>query len=290
MNEVLVAGIDFSGAKQVPNDTWIASGSIGSLGLEVMDIRKIGSHLVAGVFCKPDISYTAVGIDVPFSLPVEFLAFLAEKSDKTEYQSWQEVAEQLVFMSFEQFLELVVEFKKEPKRVTDKAISRAAQSPLHRGNPSMVQMTYQGIRMLASLDPKTCAVLPFQDRQPNTCAVIEVYPRETLTALGLPDTGYKSKEKKDKDSVHAMRKSIVENLVQIRERKGISHKDCPRLSIGAAARNQAIESDHALDALIACYTTAMWHMAPHHFQEPLSLDQIEVLVEGWIYSPQVLNG
>jgi hypothetical protein len=289
MTEVLVAGIDFSGAKTVPNDTWMASGTLGNLGLEVMEIRKVGSHKIAAEFSKPDTSYSAVGIDVPFSLPVEFLEFMAEKTQQEPFQSWQEVAEQLVFMDFERFQELVIEFKREPKRITDKAISRAAQSPLHRGNPSMIQMTFQGIRMLATLDPKICAVLPFQDRVKNGCAVIEVYPRETLTALGLPDTGYKSKDKKDKDSAHAMRRTIVENLVQIRERKGISHKDCPRLTVGPAARSAAMDSDHALDALIACYTTAMWHTAPRYFVEPLSLDQIEVLVEGWIYSPKVLT-
>jgi|688.fasta_scaffold176239_2 hypothetical protein len=289
MTGVLIAGIDFSGAKTVPNDTWIAAGSLTTMGLEVDEIRKVGSHKVAAEFCKPDICYSAVGIDVPFSLPSEFLIFMSEKLGKPEFQSWQEVAEQLVFMSFEQFLELVVEFKKEPKRVCDRAISKAAQSPLHRGNPSMVQMTYQGIRMLATLDPKLCAVLPFQDRVKNGTAILEVYPRQTLTSLGLPDSGYKSKDKKDKDAAHAVRRTIVENLVQIRERKGISHKDCPRLSVGPAARSAAMDSDHALDALVACYTIAMWHTAKHLFQEPLELDQVEVLTEGWIYSPRVLN-
>lgn len=288
--EVFVAGVDFSGAKTVPNDTWIASGTLSSSsGLLVDEIRKVGSHKLASEFCKPDFCYSAVGIDVPFSLPTEFLAFMSEKEGTPEIQSWQQVAEQLVFMSFERFLELVVEFKKEPKRVTDKAISKAAQSPLHRGNPSMVQMTYQGIRLLATLDPKVCAVMPFQDRVKNGTAVLEVYPRQTLTALGLPDTGYKSKDKKDKDAAHQVRRTIVENLIQIRERKGVSHKDCPKLSVGPAARSAAMDSDHALDALVACYTTAMWQMASHLFQEPLSLDQVEVLVEGWIYSPKVLN-
>lgn len=287
MSEVLVAGIDFSGAKQVPNDTWIASGRIGNLGLEIIEIRKVGSHLIAQEFTKPDSPYKAVGIDVPFSLPVEFLQFLAEKSGKPEYQSWQDVAEQLVFMSFDQFLELVVEFKKEPKRIADKAISRAAQSPLHRGNPSMVQMTYQGIRLLATLNPDKCAVLPFQDVRPGACSIIEVYPRETLGALGLPDTGYKSKEKKDQDKVVAAR--IVENLIEIRD-KGISHKDCPRVSISPALKHMAIESDHALDAVIACYTTAMWIMVPGLFQDPLALNEIDVFLEGWIYSPAVLSG
>ncbi|MFN8550672.1 MAG: hypothetical protein U0103_04210 [Candidatus Obscuribacterales bacterium] len=51
------------------------------------------------------------------------------------------------------------------------------------------------IRLLATLDPKRCAVLPFQDRVKNGTAILEVYPRQTLTSLGLPDSGYKSKDK-----------------------------------------------------------------------------------------------
>lgn len=193
MSDQLVAGIDFSGAKQVPNDTWIAKGQIGSLGLEVTEIKKIGSHKVAQELSAPGSDFTAVGMDAPFSLPSEFLSFLSEKLGKSEYQSWQQVAEELVFMSFDQFLELVEEFKKEPRRVADKSVACAAQSPLHRGNPSMVQMTYQAIRLLATLPPERFAVLPFQDVHSSRCSLLEVYPRATLAALGLPDSGYKSK-------------------------------------------------------------------------------------------------
>ncbi|MFN8550671.1 MAG: hypothetical protein U0103_04205 [Candidatus Obscuribacterales bacterium] len=69
MSGVLVAGIDFSGAKTVPNDTWIAAGSLTNMGLEVDEIAKVGSHKVAAELTKPDICYSAVGIDVPFSCP-----------------------------------------------------------------------------------------------------------------------------------------------------------------------------------------------------------------------------
>src|SRR5271163_3081091 len=132
MSDQLLAGIDFSGAKQVPNDTWIASGTLGNLGLEVHEIRKVGVHMLSQELTPAKSPYNVVGIDVPFSLPAEFLLFMSQKLEKSEYQSWQEVAEELVFMSFEKFLELAVEFKKEPKRICDGEVSRTAQSPLHR--------------------------------------------------------------------------------------------------------------------------------------------------------------
>src|SRR5450755_2043207 len=105
MSDQLIAGIDFSCAKQVPNDTWIASGTLGNLGLEIHEIQKIGVHMVSQELAKAKTPYNVVGIDVPFSLPAEFLLFMSEKLGKGEYQSWQEVAEELVFMSFERFLE-----------------------------------------------------------------------------------------------------------------------------------------------------------------------------------------
>jgi hypothetical protein len=199
------------------------------------------------------------------------------------------VAEELVFMSFDRFLELAVEFKKEPKRICDTAVSRPAQSPLHRGNPSMIQMTYQAIKLLAMLDPQKFRVLPFHEPDFFKCSVIEVYPRSVLFTLGLPDTGYKSKEKKEQEKAQLLRRTILDGLLQLREKKGASHKDCPRLSMSAPARKAAIESDHALDALVACYAVAMWKEMPASFQDPLALDNIEVLLEGWIYSPQPLG-
>jgi hypothetical protein len=288
MGGQLIAGLDFSGAKQVPNDTWIASGELGNLGLQVHEIRKIGAHMVSQELSKAETPFNAAGIDVPFSLPTEFLAFMSEKCGKGEYQSWQEVAEELVFMDFERFQELAIEFKKEPKRICDKAVSRTAQSPLHRGNPSMIQMTYQAIKLLAMLNPEKFAVLPFHEQNFFKCSVLEVYPRDVLFALGLPDTGYKSKEKKDQENAQLMRRKILDSLIELREKKGASHKDCPRLTMSAPARKAAIESDHALDALVACYAIAMWKEVPALFQDPLSLDNIEVLLEGWIYSPQPL--
>lgn len=189
----LIAGADFSGAKTIPNETWLAVGSLDHLGLEITSLAKCGSHRLA-LELNSVKQLKAVGLDFPFSLPAPFLDFLAEKMEVESFQSWQSIVEKIAFTPFERFLELVTEFKAEPKRLADKATNRSGISPLHRGNPSMVQMTYQGMKMLASLDPKTFFVLPFQDQVPFGCAVFETYPREVLYSLGLPDTGYKTKD------------------------------------------------------------------------------------------------
>lgn len=288
MSDKILAGVDFSGAKTEPNQTWLAIGRLGGLGLEVMDLRQVGSSQLASHLIKQD-RLELVGIDCPFSLPADFLSYMAAKHLRPDYQSWQEVAEQLVFMSFEDFVELAKSFKKESKRFTDTAVASPALSPLHRGYPSMVQMTFQGIRLLAALDPKRFFVLPFQKQIDFGCAVIEVYPRETLRYLGLPNTGYKSKDKKDADTVAEVRRKIVQNLVELRDKKGLTYKDCPRLTISKGFERLAIESDHALDAIVALYASALYAGTPQLFDDPLSSDNLDVLLEGWIYTPRPLK-
>jgi hypothetical protein len=285
MAETFVAGADFSGAKNVPNDTWLAVGNLTNLGLEIISLTNCGAHKLA-LELKSIHNLVAAGLDFPFSLPYEFLNFLSEKISRGNFQSWQEVAEVLAFMPFDKFLELVTEFKEEPKRIADKATNRAGVSPLHRANPSMVQMTYQGIRMLTSLDPKKFYVIPFQDEIPFGCAVMEAYPRETLFSLGLPDTGYKGK---DASKSLETRKLILKGLVSLRDKGAAGVEHCPRISMNKNIEKVAIETDHALDAVIACYSVAIWKVAPQLFKDPYSSDDSNVLLEGWIYAPSLLR-
>ncbi len=286
MTEVKIAGVDFSGARDAANETWLAIGVLGGLGLEIQTVKKTGAVKLAAEL-SANLPIAVCGMDFPFSLPVEFLAFLSEKLDKPSYQSWQDVAETLVFTGFDQFIELVKEFGKEPKRFADSACERAAQSPLHRGNPSMVQMTYHGIRMLAALDPAKFYVPPLQEPRAGACEVIEVYPRASLALLGLPDTGYKGKsDRAAKEQSLALRKQMLSDLLNLRERKG--HADCPRISVAKGLEPAIVESDHALDAVIACYTAATKQFAPKLFADPLEQDNLDVLLEGWIYTPKGL--
>jgi hypothetical protein len=284
MTEQLIGGVDFSGSKEIPNDTWLATGRLDGLGLEIVDLKKVGSHKLA-VDLAAIPALKAVGLDFPFSLPADFVRFCAEKNGRSEFQSWQEVVEFLIFTSFDDFAALVKDFQKDSKRLTDARYRGLAQSPLHRGNPSMIQMTYQGMRLLASLDPKRFHVLPFHDRNPNTCAVLEVFPRATLWCFGLPDTGYKNKEKKDADKMQQVRRDLLNKLLGLRDRKEEVWRAVPRLSVDKKLQHVAIESDHALDAIIACYATAVWMIAPELFEDPYDCGSEDMLLEGWLYAP-----
>lgn len=282
MSDRIVAGVDFSGAKDVPNNTWLALGRLGNLGLEIVDLNRVGSHALAAELNR-NRGLQALGIDCPFSLPVAFLNYLAIEQQKKSFQSWQEIAETLVFMTFDDFLACVKEYKKEPKRFTDTGDGSTAISPLHRGNPSMVQMTFNGMRFLSSLDPKQFFVLPFQEQIPLGCAVLEVYPRDTLNFLGLPDSGYKSQDRKDAERMHELRRKILKGLIELKETKGVTFREYPRLSVNKQLEHHAIESDHALDAIVACYTSALFLAKPELFADPLDSDNLDVLLEGWSY-------
>ena len=142
--EKLIAGVDFSGSKDVPNETWMAIGRLGNLGLEIFEVKKVGSHaLTKELASHPTLS--AVGIDCPFSVPVSFQEFLAQRAPRKDFQSWQEMAMHVVTMPQEEFMTAAKDFKKEPKRFTDTITKAPAQSPLHRGYPSMIQMTWHGM-------------------------------------------------------------------------------------------------------------------------------------------------
>lgn len=281
----LVAGVDFSGAKTEPNNTWLAVGRITTDAMEIVELRKVGSHALAMELQKLA-SLSAVGMDFPFSLPVEFIQFAAKRLEGKSYQEWHEVVEHLAFMPYEEFLDHAKAFKAEPKRITDEMYKAQAISPLHRGNPSMIQMTLEGMRTLAKLDPSKFAVMPFYEPGPGKCTVLEVFPRATLWCLSLPDKGYKSADPKDLARVHEARKTILNGLIDLREHHPISCKDYPKLSLGNAFRSAAIDSDHALDAVIACYTTGVWKLADKLFPDPYDANDENVLLEGWIYAPR----
>ena len=285
MAEIFVAGADFSGAKTIPNDTWLAVGHLTSVGLEITSLSHCGAHKLA-LELNATRGLVAVGLDFPFSLPHEFLTYMTEQIRRDPFEDWQEIAETLAFMSFDQFLKLAQDFKVEPKRTADKAVTKPAISPLHRGNPSMVQMTFHGIRMLTTLNQKEFFVIPFQNAIPFGCAVMETYPREILYSLGMPDTGYKSK---DSEKSLETRKEIVKQLSKIRNKKIAGIEKCPQITWGKFTEKQMTENDHALDAVISCYSAALWHTSKEFFKDPYASNDDNVLLEGWIYTPSLLQ-
>ncbi len=285
---MLVAGVDFSGAKTVPNDTWLVTGELSSLGLKILSVKNTGSHALAHEIDQLK-ELSVCGFDFPFSFPIEFLRFLARKLDRDEFQEWQEVAETMVFMDFDRLKQYVDEYEIVAPRFADTQSARTAKSPLHQVNPSMVPMTFYGIRFLAMLNPDRYIVLPFQtDKKKNAASLIEVYPRELLYLFGLPDQGYKAKDKKNRDKAQALKKDIVDGLIHLRERGDKKYEDCPRLHIDNSLKGAIIASDHAVDALVACCGAALFHSKPALFPDPLASNNDNVLLEGWIYGPRKL--
>lgn len=286
---MLVGGVDFSGAKTVPNDTWLVTGILEARDLHINSVKNTGSHGLAKELDGLK-ELSCLAMDFPFALPVEFLKFLARKLEKDEFQEWQDAAEPLMFMDFEQFKQHVDEYGIAAMRHTDSNALRVAKSPLNTGNPSMVQMTFYGMRMLATLNPEKYALLPFQEdkRGKVPCNVIEIYPRELLYIFGLPDQGYKTKDKKNQEKAHAVRKEIVDGLLHLKDANGDKFHDCPRLHIENSLKGALLAHDHTVDALVACYGAALYHSMPKLFDDPWDFGDENMLVEGWIYAPRNL--
>jgi len=282
VRDKVVAGADFTGSRENANETWLVVGRISTIGFEILEVKKSTSQALNKDLAEHK-TLSALGVDCPFSLPAAFLNFLALKKTKKGYDSWQQVVEELVFISFDEFSSLAKEFGKETKRVTDTVGGASSFSPLKRANPPMLHLTYHGMRTLASLDPARFFVLPFQDAIPFGCAIMEVQPRETLKYLGLADHLILSKEKQDENVVEAQREKLVQNLIKVKEKKALTLKDIPPLIIQKSFLHHFRHFDHAIDALISCYTTAMFSFAPGHFDDPFSADALEVLLEGWVY-------
>jgi hypothetical protein len=119
--------------------------------------------------------------------------------------------------------------------------------------------------------------------------VIECYPREILYALGLPDQGYKTKDKKTQEKTQSVRKEIVDGLINLRERGGRQFETCPRLDIDKSIKGMIVASDHAVDALAACYSAGLFFTNNGLFNDPWESDNENVLLEGWIYGPTKLK-
>lgn len=286
MSDTIIAGVDFSSSKTTQHETWLVVGKLGSLGLEILETKKLGAHALGQELAQHK-ALSMIGMDCPFSLPADFLQFLATKKMKKDYQNWQNIVEELIFITYEEFIELVKEYGKEPKRVTDTADGTAAFSPLHKKNPSMTDVTYYGMRLLASLAPMRFFVVPFQDPIPLGCAVLEVNTTDTLRYFGLPNTGYASKDKDDEERVKQLRHKILHSLIELKEKKGITYKDVPRLTVPKSLEHNFVNSEHALDALISCYAIALYTGHKDMFDDPYSTDQIEVLLEGWTFRPKI---
>ena len=275
-----IIGIDYSGAKSDRN-TWVAQGRLtadGALVFEGANMirRKDVVNLMIAVSTP-----TVAAIDFPFCVPQEFAEFLNTGDDlKTMPDAWRIIDG----MSLEDFYAArdayANHFRIEPKRAGDAAHFSESFSPLHKVNPNMVPMTYQGIRMLHGLyskDPSRWIVPPLEtpDNQAETVTLLETMPGAFLRAIGTIYKGYK---KPKSAALREERRNAIMDALQ--RNSGIA---LPNLS---ELREDCIANDDCLDAVVAAVAAAAWTQNPARFRHPTPAELPAAKLEGWIYVPK----
>ncbi|MBU6455131.1 MAG: DUF429 domain-containing protein [Cyanobacteria bacterium REEB67] len=328
MTATTIIGADYSAARSDPNPTWLAAGRFEGAALVIYKLENVGSaRLAAELLILKNSSQTlAAGLDFPFSWPQAFLDW-ARRSGRSLEQTDFEQMEALAAlyrleMGKETYKKMGKEMGKEPRRRTDDLIRPRAQSPLHRINPGMLKMTWQGGRLLNELRGGGFMIAPF-DGAPSVKAreaaepgekagakagekaganatkshpywAFEVYPAATLLALSLPCQKYKGRSAE----AIALREMILEALqapAALNKLHTLTSgaKTLPGLSFAPNAATNLLDlarcSDDALDALLACYSTALALLFPALTGPGSILPDDETAsaaaAEGWIYSP-----
>lgn len=290
------AGADYSAARQQPNATWLALGKQagGKRGnvLAIYKLENVGSDRlgealvgVGGRVCS--------GLDYPFGWPREFVEYYRSQnsSDIASVSKDRDA----VFgdpANFEDLDALVRAFGREPKTLAGRLISPKAASPLHRINPGLLKMAWQGRQMLRFLRQKGWAIPPFDGPledflQEDRSIAMEVYPAATLCAAGLPFRKYKGSS----PEARAMREQIITGLTRLHTVKAITAPDGmgvepTKLAIPPTIAAAALGSDDALDAVLACYSAFLATLMPRLCDPKLlTEDRLTQQIEGWIYTP-----
>ncbi|MBS1993019.1 MAG: DUF429 domain-containing protein [Cyanobacteria bacterium SZAS LIN-3] len=305
------AGADYSAARQQPNATWLALGKQagGKRGnvLAIYKLENVGSdrlgEALVGLGGAPDHPQTqesprqgrpvCAGLDYPFGWPREFVEYYRSQnsSDIASVSKDRDA----VFgdpANFEDLDALVRAFGREPKTLAGRLISPKAASPLHRINPGLLKMAWQGRQMLRFLRQKGWAIPPFdgplEDFLPeNRSIAMEVYPAATLCAAGLPFRKYKGST----PEARTMREQIITGLTRLHTVKAITAPDGmgvepTKLAIPPTIAAAALGSDDALDAVLACYSAFLATLMPRLCDPKLlTEDRLTPQIEGWIYTP-----
>ena len=265
MAERTIVGVDFSGAGKDTDvgNTWVTIGIIETedtdelkSGMAILDACKPVSRekLTEKLKALPDDAVAA--LDFPFSVPIAFAEFLGH-SDGEMPVLWNAVAGQ----EQQEFIDQRDEFVKqqgELLRAGDLHVP-GCYSCLHKSNPNMVPMTFQGMRLLGKLWEQTnCRVPPLEVEGHAGAVLLEVMPGAALEAYGLPNKGYKGGQ----DALDK-RREILRGLCK---KSGVNVLDLH------AFRDEAMFADHALDSMVAAVAAARWVMdeSDNAFRKPSS--------------------
>ena len=294
----IFAGADYSAAAPRPNATWLALGKHQDNALVIYSLEKIGSDRLGQSLIEPRESDERLlaGLDFPFSWPTAFLEWL-EANSKPESiaappgESSRERGRRLLRdFNFVQLETKAIEFGREPRRLTDELIRPKAQSPLHRINPGMLKMTWQGATLLQELAEAGFHIAPFDGLTPEAAVrawAMEVYPAATLKVLGLSFQKYKGRA----PEAIALRETIIVALAKMSKLHTVNSgaTSLPDLLFSPELRGRAVQSDDALDAALACYGAYLTVILPDLILPQAILaagsPTLPQAAEGWIYSP-----
>ena len=290
-----IIGVDFSGAQdQKKSDTWLAQGRLEGSVLTLETCHPIiradlTDHLAA--LEGPAV----VGMDFPFSVPVEFVHFCHIQipgifPDGGEMPGLWRAAGNTDWETFEG---LALDFGERPLRRGDIGVP-GAKSPLRRVNPDMLPMTFQGMQMLNRLRcryevggiDRPLRILPLHlAPERDSLTLLEVMPGATLRSLNLlpAHNGYKG-------GIRALenRQGILTTLPNQVVQLGLNLAGLPDDLTQTCRAN-----DDALDAVVAAITAALWAEFPAGFRHPPQPDHPgyqTALLEGWLYAPRILGG
>lgn len=270
-----IVGVDFSGHRDDRN-TWVARGRLDACGALLLDSvqpsRRADLHDLLAALTTPAVA----ALDFPFGVPAAFSAHL---SPKRPPEFMPDVWEAVSGMTADEFLagrDRFVSDHGEIKRSGDTRHFPESYSPLHRANPNMLPMTFEGIRLLHRLHrelPRRWHVPPLKPAASpaRSVTLLELMPGAFLKALGLPYKGYKKGRRSQE-----LRVAITGALASA---AGIRLPNLDSVRMGCHA------SDDFLDAVVAAVGAACWTTDKDSFRHPQRDELAPARMEGWIYVP-----
>ena len=275
-----IVGVDFSGHRDDRN-TWVARGRLesgGALRLDsVQPARRADLHRLLNAVPAPAV----VALDFPFGVPAEFAAALSPGRPPRAMPDLWRIVSGMDAGDFLAARDRFVADHGEMKRSGDALHFPESYSPLHRANPNMLPMTYEGIRLLHRWregHPRRWHVPPLEPTAPpgRTVTLLELMPGAFLKAVGLPCKGYKKGRRASE-----LREEITGALAAA---SGIRLPDMASVRMGCHA------SDDFLDAVVAAVGAACWAQDEDRFHHPRPDELAAARLEGWIYVPRPESG
>jgi len=295
------------------------------LHLRLASLENVGSDRLFNALTEARPLIT--GLDFPFGYPASFLDWIdrrhtGERRNAHEQASdgcgqiagssanhdWQ-LTRKLAAMAFSELEAAVIEFarttKPEPLRLTDRLVSPKGTSPLHRINPGLLKMTWQGAGLLLALKSAGFRIAPFDDEishSPETAPeVLEIYPSALLKWLSLPNRRYKGagatamETRKEIITTLSRSSGTVLPLPKLHTVNSCRSRQL-KLDIKPSLRQQCLADDNALDGVIAAIGAAI-SLIDRQAVSPASLEASPELShqchlvprEGWIYTPGLLK-